>query len=101
MISIQWGILMLEDRGLFLRFVIIAMLVSVLFTGLVSADNDHNDNSGEAENIGKGTYTGSVDYIEEDYADWYKVTGMEDHEVTVTVTITSSGVGEYYISIYR
>ncbi|MGA1822413.1 MAG: hypothetical protein ACMUIG_07795 [Thermoplasmatota archaeon] len=55
--------------------------------GLASADMEPNNSILEAEEIGKGTHSGALNF--NDYIDWYKVTGMGSHEVTIRGTLKS------------
>ena len=77
----------------------IALLLSItLFSITTFADNEPNDSFDEAESIGEGTFSGSVDsyaLINPDTADYYKITVPAYKAVLISVTCGSDSTISY------
>ncbi len=80
---------------LYVSVSVLVALVSILFSGIVSADDKPNDDPSSAETITAGTYTGSVNEIEGDGGDWYRIDNIDNRTVKVSVKIMDYQDTEY------
>ena len=78
--------------------IIVIFLLIMLLPSYVLADNEPNDSFDEAESIGEGTFSGSVDsyaIINPDTADYYKITVPAYKALLIDVTCGSNSSISY------